>query len=129
MSGGARAAVDRLVADADASGPAALPRRNGELVFEAPWESRAFGVAVALTGDQSFEWEEFRQRLIGEIGVWERDPARSEWSYYERWLAALERLLLEQGVLSAGELEARMSLIEQAALHEHEHEHDHDHDH
>ena len=24
------------------------PRANGELVFEAPWESRAFGVAVAL---------------------------------------------------------------------------------
>ena len=28
--------------------PAAPPRRNGELVFEVPWESRAFGVALAL---------------------------------------------------------------------------------
>ena len=29
-------------------GPAAPPRSNGELVFAEPWESRAFGVAVAL---------------------------------------------------------------------------------
>ena len=27
--------------------PTDLPRRNGELVFEAPWESRAFGLAAA----------------------------------------------------------------------------------
>ena len=26
----------------------ALPRQNGELVFAAPWEARAFGLAVAL---------------------------------------------------------------------------------
>lgn len=125
MSARSQTAAEWLVADADASGPAALPRRNGELVFEAPWESRAFGVAVALAGDQALEWEEFRRRLIDEIGDWERDPGRREWSYYERWLAALERLLLERDVLAAGELEERMSLIEHEALHEHEHDHDH----
>ena len=32
----------------DSSGPAAPPRDNGELVFAAPWESRAFGLALAL---------------------------------------------------------------------------------
>lgn len=32
------------------SGAAALPRRNGELVFEAPWQGRAFGLALALAG-------------------------------------------------------------------------------
>ncbi len=26
----------------------AVPRRNGELVFEAPWEGRVFGMTVAL---------------------------------------------------------------------------------
>ena len=41
-----REQLDPDVASADA--PAAPPRDNGELVFEAPWESRAFGVAVAL---------------------------------------------------------------------------------
>ena len=32
----------------DSDGPAAPPRRNGELAFEAPWESRLFGVTMAL---------------------------------------------------------------------------------
>ena len=29
----------------------AVPRKNGELVFEAPWEGRVFGMAVALSDD------------------------------------------------------------------------------
>ena len=32
----------------DSAGPAAPPRDNGELVFTAPWQSQAFGVALAL---------------------------------------------------------------------------------
>mgnify|MGYP000392023945 CR=1 FL=1 len=32
----------------DIDGPAAPPRSNGELVFAEPWESRAFGLAMAL---------------------------------------------------------------------------------
>jgi hypothetical protein len=34
--------------DLDVEGPAAPPRSNGELAFAAPWESRAFGLAMAL---------------------------------------------------------------------------------
>ena len=33
---------------ADMSGQAALPRKNGELVFDEPWQGRVFGMAVAL---------------------------------------------------------------------------------
>jgi hypothetical protein len=33
----------------DSVGPATPPRDNGELVFAAPWESQAFGLALALT--------------------------------------------------------------------------------
>src|SRR5262249_16430015 len=45
------------------SGPAAPPRDNGELVFAAPWESRAFGLALALNEAGLIDWEEFRQAL------------------------------------------------------------------
>ena len=31
------------------SGAIAMPRSNGELVFDAPWQSRAFGMAVGLS--------------------------------------------------------------------------------
>ena len=51
----------------DLDGPAAPPRRNGELVFEAPWESRLFGLTMALHEAGAFSWDEFRSRLIAEI--------------------------------------------------------------
>ena len=124
----ARPIADALVSDAD--GPAAPPRSNGELVFTAPWESRAFGVAVALSERKAFEWEQFRQRLIEDIGEWEREHASdrdARWSYYERWLASLEKLLLDDGVLSEDEIRERVALLEH--LDEHDHDHDHHHDH
>jgi nitrile hydratase accessory protein len=89
-------------------GPDAPPRANGELVFAAPWESRAFGMAVSLHEHGLFEWEEFRALLIEEIGAWDRaHPDGSGYSYYARWLAALETLLARRGLCAAAEVEAR----------------------
>lgn len=114
--------VDPTIAETD--GPAALPRKNGELVFEAPWESRAFAIAVGLSGEV-YEWEEFREELIARIAEWEAEPERSaeEWSYYERWLGGLERLLVGRGVLSPGELAERGEEIADREAHEHDHPH------
>jgi nitrile hydratase accessory protein len=109
----------------------APPRENGELVFAAPWESRAFGVAAALVERGVFDWNEFRAALIAEISAWEaRPPAGEAWSYYARWQAALERLLAARGLCAPAELEARAGAL--AALppgHDHDHDHDHDHEH
>jgi nitrile hydratase accessory protein len=95
--------VDREVADL--KGPAAMPRRNGELVFNAPWEGRAFGMAVALRDSHPFEWEAFRVRLEREIAG--AGPADSGARYYERWLAAFEHLLVDEGLVSCKELAQR----------------------
>jgi len=95
--------VDRGIADL--RGPAALPRRNGELVFNSPWEGRAFGIAVALETDHRYTWSAFSRRLaeqIAEAGP-DGDPAR----YYERWLAALEGVVLDGGLLEPDELDTR----------------------
>jgi nitrile hydratase accessory protein len=113
---------------ADMPGTTALPRRNGELVFHEPWESRAFGLAVTASEAGAYEWEEFRQGLIAEIGAWEAEHGRDhdeggDWRYYERWLASFERLLAEKGLVSADELGRRMDELE----HEDDHRHDHDH--
>jgi nitrile hydratase accessory protein len=94
----------------DLDGPAAPPRSNGELVFETPWESRLFGITLALAEAGHFEWEEFRRLLIDEIAHWERESARhpdQRWSYYARWHAALERLLATRGLCAAAEIETR----------------------
>lgn len=94
------------------SGAAAPPRVNGELVFEEPWEARAFGIAVSLHEQGLFAWDEFRQRLIEEIGRWERAhpdarTAEAGYRYYERWLAALERLLADKGLCPAPAVDQR----------------------
>jgi hypothetical protein len=49
-----------------------LPRDNGELVFEAPWQARALAIAVALVESLDVPWDTFRRRLMAEIA---EDPA------------------------------------------------------
>ena len=94
------------------SGPAAPPRDNGELVFAAPWESRAFGVALALHDSGRIEWEDFRQALIHEIGEWEAThPSGEGWSYYECWLRSLEQLVSGKGLVGGDDLRARAAVL------------------
>ncbi|MEE2853752.1 MAG: nitrile hydratase accessory protein [Actinomycetota bacterium] len=116
------AATDIL--GADATGLGALPRRNGELVFDAPWECRAFGAAVAMAQAGVYPFDDMRDLLIEEISRWERarDTADGTWNYYERWLAALERLLARRGVLDSTEIEERMRTIALQDTDEHDHD-------
>jgi nitrile hydratase accessory protein len=96
----------------DASGPAAPPRDNGELVFSAPWESRAFGLALALTDAGLIDWEDFRQALIGEIREWEAaHPSGEGWSYYACWVRALERTVSANGLVGADDLAGRAAML------------------
>jgi cobaltochelatase CobN len=95
------ARLHRLLAELE--GVTGVPRRNGELVFDAPWQGRAFGMAVALSEAGLFPWEEFRHALIGEIAA--AEVAGGEFSYYAAWLAAFERVLAARNVLTPAELE------------------------
>ena len=85
------------------AGSTAVPRRNGELVFDAPWQGRVFGMAVALSEQGLFPWEEFRQALIQEVAA--AGVRGGEFRYYDAWLAAFERVLAGRGVLRADEIE------------------------
>jgi hypothetical protein len=64
-----------------------LPRRNGELAFDAPWQSTVFALAAAVV-EHAFggDREPFRKQLIAAIAA---DPDRS---YWESWTVALEAL-------------------------------------
>ena len=78
-----------------------VPRRNGELALDAPWQSRAFGMAAAVVETRfSKDWEPFRSQLIAAIAADEERP------YWESWTAALEALLVSAGILSAAEIAA-----------------------
>jgi nitrile hydratase accessory protein len=86
-------------------GAEALPRSNGELVFDAPWEGRAFGIAVNLNQQGLYPWRAFRDGLVREIGTAEAGGDSD--TYYERWLATLEKLLVDQGILTPDEIARR----------------------
>lgn len=91
-------AVDRRIAHLE--GSSALPRKNGELVFQAPWEGRAFGMAVVLNDRGAYQWDDFRSRLSANI-------AKGDPTYYHSWLDALEELLVKRGVVTPAEIQAR----------------------
>jgi hypothetical protein len=82
-------------------GPAALPRANGELVFDAPWEGRILGAAIGVVEHLGIDWDEFRQRLIAAIAA---DP---DHPYYESWTAALESLVTDYELGSRDDLARR----------------------
>ena len=99
--------------------------------FEAPWQARAFALAVALTDEREAEtlaWEEFQSRLVAEVDAGregesergDREDGDSETVYYRQWLAALERLLVERDVLDPGELAARIDAFEVGDRNAHE---------
>ena len=110
-----------MTAPLDVDGVAAPPRANGELVFAQPWQSRAFGMAVALYEADAFTWPQFQAALIARIAAWENSPQQDKpWSYYEHWLDALEDVLDQRGAVHAGEVAARArTLTRRPAGHDH----------
>lgn len=95
--------IDRSIAYLE--GDAALPRKNGELVFAAPWEGRAFGLAVVLSDKGAYAWDEFRANLVEHI-------ASGGENYYESWLDALESVLLSHGIVTNDEMTRRAAEYE-----------------
>ncbi len=117
----------------DEHGAAAPPRENGELAFAAPWESRLFGLTMALVDAGRLDWAAFRDRLIARIGAWERSGVAEDWSYWQRWREALEDSLDALGLVGPAELDGfAWQLAARPHGHDHHHDHDghsHDHDH
>jgi len=85
--------------DAALAGDAPLPRDNGELVFEEPWQGRALGMSVVVLARTGASWAEFRRHLVAAIRRRPHDPGESAaTAYYAAWLDALEALLAERGL-------------------------------
>ncbi|HYQ71234.1 MAG TPA: nitrile hydratase accessory protein [Gammaproteobacteria bacterium] len=96
-------------------------------VFNAPWQAQAFALVVRLQEQGVFTWQEWAETLGESI-----DAARAHGdpdlgnTYYEHWLAALEKITLSKG-LATDEI---LSEQKQAAHEEHQRLHsDHNHSH
>jgi nitrile hydratase accessory protein len=137
-----------------------LPFEADDPLFEAPWQARAFAIAVVLSDyeEDVYSWKDFQSNLVEEVqsAASTKDLpddanasdsiAGSEAVYYEQWLRALERVLLEKGLVDAEEMRGRIrefadgdrdasEFVEGEHAHDHDHphphpdEHDHDHGH
>ena len=108
----------------DEDGAAAPPRENGELAFAAAWESRLFGLTMALVEGGLLDWEAFRGRLIARIADWEMGSRDETWDYWQRWREAFEDSLDGAGLVGGSEIDGRSRRLA-ARPHGHDHHHDH----
>lgn len=79
--------------------------RDGEPVFDAPWQAQAFAMTLALYEKGVFTWPEWAAMLSREIA--DGGHGDSNDGYYAAWLAALERIVAQKGVADFGELQDR----------------------
>jgi nitrile hydratase subunit beta len=77
----------------------------GEPVFHAEWERRAFAITIAMgaTGEWTLDAARFARES-------DRPAAYLSRTYYEIWLAGLERLLAQKSLVAPEEVEAGRSL-------------------
>jgi nitrile hydratase subunit beta len=81
-----------------------------EPVFHAEFERRTFALALAMMGSRSFNVDEYRRTI-------ERMPPAQYLAatYYEKWLYALEQLLIEKSVVERHEIDVVMAALRVAA--------------
>jgi len=73
---------------------AMLPDDDGGPTFKEPWQARIFALVSRMYMDGRYAWDDFKDLLIDEI---QTNGAADGSDYYERWLAAAERLVTAKG--------------------------------
>jgi nitrile hydratase accessory protein len=85
-----------------------LPRDETGPVFAEPWQATAFALAVRLSAQGHFTWNEWAATLADELRA---SAARGEPDdgshYYHCWLTALEHLAVAKRLSDRGALQAR----------------------
>jgi nitrile hydratase subunit beta len=81
-------------------------REPNEPLFHAPWERTVFGMFFSTLAKGLYNLDEARHAI-------ERmEPAHYLTStYYEHWLAGMERLLVEKGIATPGEIERHVAAV------------------
>ena len=85
-----------------------VPEPEGEL-FHAEWEPRAFALTLAMGATRAWNLDMSRAAR-------ETLPEYSTLSYYEIWVAGLQRLLQERGMLDDAEIVAARALLPPVAV-------------
>jgi nitrile hydratase accessory protein len=79
-----------------------------EPVFQAPWEAHVFALVNQLAAANYCSWSEWTEYLVNEISTIERESPGSK-TYYEQWVAACEKLLIEKHLLAPEAIQAKIA--------------------
>ena len=93
------------------------PRDAEGPVFNEPWEAQAFALTLELHEAGHFTWAEWSAVLGAEIKAAQTrgDPDLGG-TYYRHWLAALERITADKGLVQRGGLAERKAAWRRAHL-------------
>lgn len=108
----------------DRAGQLALPRSNGELVFDAPWQGRLFGLVVHMCQSGNFHWDEFKSHLIAVIGESGKEDNCDPAVYYRQFGEAFCRLAAQKDFFDTDALDG-LTRLEAHRLSHADHDHDH----
>lgn len=95
-----------------------LPRDEGGPVFSEPWQAEAFALAVRLSAQGHFTWQEWADTLSAKLksDAQLRHPDDGS-RYYHCWLAALEELVVAKQLTDTPALQARKAAWADAYRH------------
>ena len=87
-----------------------LPKDEAGAVFAEPWHAEVFSIVHLLVDRGQFTVGEWAEMLGGVIKERPDDEG-----YYQCWLAALERMTLQKGLVEEGPLNERKDAWDRAA--------------
>ena len=93
-----------------------VPNDGKAPVFGEPWQAEAFAIALSLHQEGVFTWTEWAETLGDEIQKARAagDPDDGS-TYYNHWMATLERLVDEKGLTTSKTLDTYSKAWGQAA--------------
>ena len=85
-----------------------IAREADEPLFHTEWEAHVHTLGELIFDNRYFSVDAFR------YGIERMDPAHYlRASYFERWLTSIESILIEEGLLTGDELDARTAFLRQ----------------
>ena len=97
-----------MVEKAQLTATPSLPIGEDGPLFAEPWQAQAFAMTVRLSAEGHFTWPEWVKYLSVELAA-DKDKVSDNnlETYYNQWLAALEKLVTDKGLASSGEMSGR----------------------
>jgi len=100
-----------------------LPRDDNGPIFSEPWQAQAFAVVVELIEAGSLtreEWAEHLGKVLKEAE--DRGEYDTGQRYYDHWLTALERVVVEKNLAGQEELNKEGTFIRDNDHHRRQHQ-------